>query len=282
LNGIAASVGEMAHGFQATGVYSRVGGEVRGVQASGLFSDAGASVRGLQVAALRNRAGGTLSGMQLAAVNTAHEARGVQLGFANAARVAGGVQIGALNLLGEARGVPIGMINTANDGAWDWVAYGSNLTAANAGVRTTVRRLYSMLTAGMPDLEEGVPTTVVLTWNYGYTVFGSGDWMAGLDIGFAHYIPTEAADPGENGDLHFGVQARGILERRFGARLGVFAGAGIGRVYAEYDLGSPSTTRGLFFGGVSVRRARPGRVNGRSSRSPAGWSAWSSGEPRSR
>jgi hypothetical protein len=241
------------HGAQFAGLLNIAGGTGSFLQASGFANSSGGDFQGWQLTGGYNFVSGEMSGLQTAIVNMAVTARGVQLGFANFSTETHGLQVGALNFLGEEHGVPVGMVNLAKNGTSDWIAYGSNQAAVNVGVRTTVRRFYSMLTAGFPDLEDDVPKTLVLTWNYGYAVVAGGPWGVGLDLGFAHYIPTELGSAGENDKLHFALQARGLVERRLNPKWSIFGGGGVAKIYSEYSLGAPANTQGIFFGGVSVR-----------------------------
>ena len=221
-------------------------------QVSGLANAAGHDVHGLQLAGGYNFAGNELAGIQIGGVNMALEMYGAQIGIANFGRTAHGLQVGALNRVSEQKGVPVGLVNLAENAEVDWVSYGSNLTAVNTGVRTTVRRFYSMLTAGTPDLQGDVADALVLTWNYGYLVGAGPIWSFGVDAGFAHYIPALSDDPGENDRLHWGLQARALAERRLSPKVRAFAGGGVSRIYSEYRLDAPGETEPLFFGGVSL------------------------------
>jgi hypothetical protein len=191
-------------------------------------------------------------GLQFGGENAAAHLDGTQIGVANFATTTGGFQMGALNFTQDQRGVPFGMINLAGNGDVDWITYGSNLCAVNTGIGTSVRRFYSMLTAGMPDLEGDVSSTLILTWNYGYAIPAGRGTSIGLDLGFAHYIPEKVDDPSENDRLHFSLQARAMVERTFSGKAKGFAGGGVARIWDEYRLNAPAETEPLFFAGMGL------------------------------
>ena len=256
-------------GVQYAGLFNLVGKDVSGAQISSLFNAAEDGGKGLQLASFANSAGGsfggvqiasgfnftadTSTGLQLAGANVAGDMEGVQIGLANFARTATGLQLGVYNSSTEQKGVPVGMVNIAKNGSVDWIAYGSNLAAFNTGVRTSIRRFYSMLTAGLPDVQGDVSKALILTWNYGYALPAGPKSSIGLDLGFAHYIPEKVDDPNENDRLHFALQGRALYERTLGPKVRGFAGAGVAQIYSEYSSDATSETEPLFFGGVAIR-----------------------------
>ena len=245
-------VGTDMVGFQATSLANLVDGGARGVQLAGFGNAAGGSFDGWQVAAGFNYIGDQLVGLQLSLANVAPRMEGTQIGFANFAKTSSGLQVGALNSADQQRGVPFGMVNLAKNGDVDWITYGSNISGFNTGVRTSIRRFYSMLTAGMPDVQGDVSQTLILTWNYGYAIPAGKKTSIGLDLGFAHYIPEKTDDPSENDRLHFALQARGLLERTLSRKLRGFVGGGVARIASEYRLDSDFETEPLFFGGFAL------------------------------
>ena len=255
-------------GFQYAWLFNLVGGSVSGIQGSSLLNIAEKGGKGAQFSGFANSSGGDFGGvqmssgfnfvsgasrgLQLAGVNMAVEARGVQIGLANFGRTTTGLQLGLLNSGGDQKGLPVGMVNLAKDGGVDWIAYGSNTAGFNAGVRTTIRRFYSMLTAGIPDVQGDVSKALILTWNYGYTIVAGPKNSIGIDAGFAHYIPEKVDDPNENDRLHYALQGRGLFERVLSPKVRGFVGAGVAQIYSEYGSGASSETEPLFFGGVAL------------------------------
>ena len=255
-------------GFQYAWLFNLVGGEVRGIQGSSLLNLAEGGGKGAQLSGFANATGGGFGGVQmasgfnfvsgasrgvqLAGVNMAIEARGVQIGLANFGRTTTGLQVGVFNSGGNQQGLPVGMINLAENGSVEWVSYASNLVGFNTGVRTSIRRFYSMLTAGVPDVQGDVSKALVLTWNYGYAIPAGPKNSIGIDVGFAHYIPETVDDPNENDRLHFALQGRGLFERTLSSKMRGFVGAGVAQIYSEYGSGASSETEPLFFGGVAL------------------------------
>ncbi|HKO22511.1 MAG TPA: hypothetical protein VJX91_07635 [Candidatus Eisenbacteria bacterium] len=284
LTGIASYVMQDVSGIHVSGVGNLARGRLRGVQTAALFNVAGGGMSGLQLTTLFNLADAgargfqlagaanvvgrsfdgwqvapgfnyvtdRMIGLQLGGANAAARSEGTQIGVANFATNAQGLQMGAVNFAEEQGGVPIGMINLAHNGDVDWITYGSNLGAVNTGVFTSVRRFYSMLTAGMPDLEGDVSNTLILTWNYGYAIPAGRGTSIGIDLGYAHYIPEKTDDPNENDRLHFALQARAMVERTFSRKAKGFAGGGVARIWDEYRLDAPFETEPLVFAGLGL------------------------------
>jgi hypothetical protein len=245
-------VGKSMSGLEASSVLNMVDQDGRGIQLSGFGNAIGGSFDGWQVAAGFNYVGNRLVGLQLGGVNTAVQMEGTQIGLTNFSQRSTGLQIGVLNSSDEQKGVPVGMVNLARNGDVDWVTYGSNISGFNTGLRTSIRRFYSMLTAGMPDAQGDVSQTLILTWNYGYAIPAGKRTSVGLDLGFAHYIPEKTDDSTENDRLHFAIQARGLVERSLSRKARGFIGGGVARIASKYRLDAPFETKPMFFGGVAL------------------------------
>ena len=245
-------VGGGVSGFQGSSLLNVAERGGKGAQFSGFANSCGDDFGGVQLASGFNFVSGASTGLQMAGVNIAVEAQGVQVGLANFGRKTTGLQLGAFNSGGDMSGVPVGMVNLAKDGSVEWIAYGSNLSAFNIGVKTSIRRFYSMLTAGTPDVQGDVSKALILTWNYGYAIPVNQRTSVGIDAGFAHYIPEKLDDPNENDRLHFALQGRALVERTLGPKWRGFVGAGIAQIYSEYGSDATSETEPLFFGGVAI------------------------------
>jgi hypothetical protein len=252
LGGLFNLVGETMSGVQVTSLVNMVDKEAKGFQISGFANAVGGAFDGWQLAPGFNYAGGGLVGLQLGGVNAAPRMEGTQIGIANFAARSTGLQVGAFNRAEEQRGIPFGMVNLAKNGDADWVMYGSNVSGFNTGVRTSVRRFYSMLTAGIPDTRGDVAHALILTWNYGYAIPAGDRTSIGIDLGFAHYIPEKVDDPDENDRLHYALQARALVERTLSAKLRGFVGGGVARISDDYRLQAPFETEPLLFGGVAL------------------------------
>lgn len=250
-SGLINMAGKGMTGIQATTLLNLADGDARGFQLAGAGNAAG-SFDGWQVAPGFNYANGRIVGLQFGSVNMAVTSEGTQIGIANFTTVAHGLQMGAFNSATEQKGVPFGMVNLAKNGDADWITYGSNLGAVNTGIYTSVRRFYSMLTVGWPDVQGDVSKTMILTWNYGYAIPAGRKTSVGLDLGFAHYIPEKVDDPNENDRLHFSLQARAMVERTFSPKAKGFIGGGVARISDEYRMDAPFETEPLVFGGIAL------------------------------
>ncbi|HET9939820.1 MAG TPA: hypothetical protein VFR25_01840 [Candidatus Eisenbacteria bacterium] len=244
--------GEGMSGVQLSPVFNLADGGARGFQVAGIANVVGRAFDGWQVATGLNYVTDQMVGLQFGGANAALDMRGTQIGVVNFATRTRGFQMGALNFAEEQHGVPFGMVNIAGNGDVDWITYGSNLSAVNTGIGTSVRRFYSMLTAGLPDLQGDVSSTLILTWNYGYAIPTGRGTSIGIDMGYAHYIPEKVDDPNENDRLHFSLQARAMVERTFSRKAKGFAGGGVARIWDEYRLDAPAETEPLFFAGMAL------------------------------
>ena len=207
LGGLANFVRADVHGFQAAGLANVVGGQVQavqvgglanytdqsltGVQLGGLVNTVGKSVDGVQVAGLSNYANQDVQGMQLGGLlNIAgRSVRGFQLaglvnythrdvtgwqisGIVNRARrVTSGHQIGLFNMADTVGSVPIGLVSFIRKGGYQRVEIAANeVNLLNVTLRTGVRRLYNIVTAGHSFDRVGSPR---LSAGYGLgTAFG--------------------------------------------------------------------------------------------------------------
>ncbi len=245
-------VGGQLYGAQAAAVINTVDGDAGFIQWSGVAGSVGGDFEGFQASGGYAFVGGRMAGVQLALVNFATEMAGVQAGGANFTRQSGGLQLGAFNWAREQTGVPVGMVNATTGGEITWVTYASNLSPFNTGIETEVRGFYSMLTMGGHDSKGDVRDALVLTWNYGRAFPVANKTRIGADLGFSHYIPAKENDPTLNDRLHYAIQARGLVERRFGPRTAAFVGGGVARIYSDYSADAVGDTEPIFFGGVSL------------------------------
>jgi hypothetical protein len=257
-------------GLQVAGVINSDRGPVKGVQIAGLLNMNGAETGGLQLSSVANISEGPMHGIQAAlGVNLAQEEiqgmqfglanlagaiDGTQLGFYNIASKASGIQLGAINYAGTNEGIPIGMINLSpNSGRLEVVAFGSTLSAANVGVRTTVNRFQSTLSAGGPDLEGDVETAAFLTWAYGYRLPLGSRCGVSADFGWSHIMPEKSDDPLENDRLHFALSFRVLPEIRLSDNVALFAGPGVTTIFDRYSTSAGSKTEVLGTAGLAVR-----------------------------
>lgn len=244
---------EGTHGAQVSGLFNLNDGETWALQISGFGNGTAGELRGAQVAGGYNFAIGDVHGAQVALLNAAGDVEGAQLGLANFSREMRGLTVGLVNSTQMHHGVPIGAVNLSRrNGSVDLALYGSSLSLVNAGVRTSVNRFTSVLALGYGDPEGDVDVTAVLSWHPGYEFWRRGPWSATAELGFLHYMPEASSDPDENDRLHFALEARAQLERRFSDRLAAFLGAGVGRWYDRYDGDPQGRTKAAFHGGVAI------------------------------
>lgn len=268
--GLANFDGAGFRGIQISGVLNSVSGDMGGMQLASFVNMNAATTHGIQIASVANVSEGPMRGLQLAgAMNYAQDAaQGLQLGLGNVATKSEGAQAGLFNFAGDARGlqlgaanvsgthsgVPIGLVNLSkSDGTIELVAFGSTLSAANAGVRTTVNRFQSGFSAGGIDLEGDVSTAAFLSWSYGYRFGLGGRWELGADLGFTHIMPEKSDDPADNDRLHFALLARVLPELRVSPRVGLFAGPGVTTIFNQYSSHARSETKLLVTAGLALK-----------------------------
>jgi len=248
--GLANIVGEEFKGVQSSGLFNVAGENGRGLQASGLFNVTGEDFKGLQAAGLFNVTGGMLNGLQAAPFNVAAESVGVQVGLANVAGSSRGIQIGLVNYThDENTGVPIGPVNLAANGHVSYILWAGNTTAAAAGVRFTVGRVYSMVSLGAFNLDDGIAGSLTYGCHYGIWI-PAGRLNLNADVGY-RFRDNESVfrfrklDP----DQHM-LEARLLLELPIGETVSLIFGGGAGIVV---DCGTPldsGRTKPLFVGGI--------------------------------
>jgi hypothetical protein len=255
-------------GLQYSWMFNFVAEDISGAQLSAIFNLSDAGGKGLQLAGVANAladpfqgaqiagfnySNTSVRGLQLGLANMASEIHGVQGGLINFAGEAHGVQVAALNLQHDNQGVPIGLFNhSETNGLVDGIVYGGSLSLANAGVRTTVNRFYSMLTVGFHDVTTGESDTIFLTWNWGYQAPLSPKWFLGFDLGFVHVIPEKSDDPNVDTESRPGLQARVVPEFRLSPKFAVFAGVGGSVLWSKYGSGATSEFEPLALLGVSL------------------------------
>lgn len=244
--------GNSFHGAQISNVFNANQGEGGFLQLAGVANMNDGDFRGIQLAGI-NFTGGRFTGVQLAAVNMALEAKGIQGGLINLGGQVEGIQIAALNIHRQNDGIPVGFINIAEDnGGEDWVTFGSNLAAINTGLRTTVNRYYSMITAGYGDLQGDIDETGFLTWNFGYAAPLNRKWTLNFDLGYVHIMPQKSDDPNENDRMHWALQGRVLAEVRLSPKLAIFGGGGISSIWSEFSSDAEQETEPLGVLGISA------------------------------
>lgn len=160
--GTVSTVTNNASGLQISALTNLVGGEVRAGQISALYNR-GRNVDGLQLA-LVNRTDEAMQGLQLGALNMssslsqgaqvsaaniASNFEGVQIGVINVGKRVRGMQLGLVNVADDVDGVPIGLISVTKSGGVHPVAWSSNTTYGNLGVKFATRYTYTMIGGAM-------------------------------------------------------------------------------------------------------------------------------------
>lgn len=241
-------------GAQWSGFFNLTDRDARFVQLSGFSNVTGRDFTGLQASAAFNVTGGELKGIQFGAANLARDMRGFQMGIFNLSAYGKGVQLGLFNWVGNNEGVPIGLVNYSDNGSVDWISYGSNLSAFNTGIRTTVNRFYSMLTIGAGGSIDDIDEILYFSWNYGYGLPLGDRFTLGADLGFVHIAPQVRSvdEPEKNTNLRPAVQARLLGMYRFNPTFEIFAGVGSTAIATGYGDDATSETEPLFVGGISL------------------------------
>ena len=188
--GMLSTVSGDAQGLQASLLGNLVGGQVRAGQFSFVFNR-GRSLEGMQVAFVNradeamqglqlgaiNSAGSPSTGLQVSALNIAGDFTGLQLGLLNIGRKVKGVQLGLVNIADDVDGVPIGLVSVSRAGGVHPVAWTSNTTYGNIGIKFATRYTYTMLSGAVhSDGERGL---------YG------GGFLIGGTIPVAKHIATD-------------------------------------------------------------------------------------------
>ncbi|MGH7724981.1 MAG: hypothetical protein ACREOU_06085 [Candidatus Eiseniibacteriota bacterium] len=250
LNAVAGDFG----GLQFASVVNMNSANTQGIQISAVANVVEGGMNGLQAAGGMNLTEGAANGLQVAVGNIAGESRGAQIGLFNFGSRVHGLQLGAVNVAGSHSGIPIGLVNfSRQNGRVELVAFGSTLSAANVGVRTTVNRFQSTLSAGGIDLQGDVETAAFLTWNYGYRFPLGGAWSLGADVGFTHIMPEKTDDPTDHDRLHFALLGRLLPEVQVSPAVAIFAGPGFATIFDEYSQHAGSETEFLATAGLAVR-----------------------------
>jgi len=163
-----------------------------------------------------------------------------------------GLKIGAINLSNEFEGLPFGIVNITDDSILQGLAYGSNLSLINVGVRTVVNRWSSVLSLGYSDQTSEASNSGFLGWHFGRQFPVGEKATLTLDTGYLHIIPKDYDDPAINDDPHWAWQTRLFADFRLGKTVALVAGGGFSTIFSEYTTHARSQTEGHVFGGISL------------------------------
>jgi len=250
--GLANVAGETYSGIQAGGLFNVIGEQGSGFQASGLFNVVGEDFTGFQASGLFNVVGEDFTGFQLGPINVAVHSKGVQVGVVNLGEVSDGLQIGVVNYSKkENNGIPFGLVNLARNGFVRGIAWGGNAVATSAGVKFTVRNLYSIISLGLFNLNDKINESLTYGFHYGIS-FPVGDLDLNTDVGYrfrdnkslfkhSHLTP----------DQHI-LEARLFMGIPLSPKLSLLLGGGLSRIFdsgKHWDSGrtSPLVIAGFEF-----------------------------------
>jgi hypothetical protein len=157
---------------------------VTGFQGAGLLNVNIAETYSTQCAGLINISNGNSSGAQIAGlINVSvKDFSGVQIsGLINYAKSIHGAQIGFLNISDSCSGVPIGFLSYVHKGYHQLEISANEIYPLNVSLRTGVRSLYNILSAGMK-----FDSLADMQWYFGYglgTAMNLGKkWQLDFDI----------------------------------------------------------------------------------------------------
>ncbi len=237
-------------GYQVSSLINVVGGTMEGNQASGILNVVGDRAEGMQNVGIVNVVGGSFTGLQSAGVVNVTRGRfiGAQFGMVNISGDFKGLQVGIVNIAEEMEGVPLGIVNIAENGKISAVAYGSNFSGVNVGVKTISNNFHSVFTLGGVDLDSDLEQAVSYAWFWGYHIPLAAAYLE-LDIGQMNMADPENLDL-ENPEIHRLGAFRATLGWNITRWLSVFAGAGPGVMTTGPDFDNPEF-KFLYHGGVT-------------------------------
>lgn len=242
--------GEDLRGIQLSAGFNITGNDLNGFQAVGLFNIVGESLEGGQAAGLFNVTGETLRGFQLATFNIAGHSAGAQMGIVNIAGTTEGLQLGIVNYTKkENTGVPIGPVNLAENGRIRGTAWGGSHVAVTGGAKFQIKRLFSILSLGVGNLNDNIGGSATYGFHYGMS-FPAGRLTLSPDIGYRYrdnkplFKKTE-----EEPDQHM-LEARLVLGVPLSDKLSLIFGAGLTRIFDSGKHIDSGDTSPLFVAGI--------------------------------
>ncbi|WP_461086393.1 STN and carboxypeptidase regulatory-like domain-containing protein [Spirosoma flavus] len=237
--GLVNHTNQSVRGVQAAGLINTVIDSVKGLQMAGLINFARSDVQGAQVAGLLNISTKSVRGVQVAGlINYAHQdVAGWQIaGILNRARtVTKGSQIGLINVADSLGGVPIGLISYVRKGGFLRIEAGTDeLNLLNVTLRTGVRRLYNILTAGYSFEREGSPR---MTAGYGLgTAFGlSPRTLLSLEGTYHHHFYFDRPTEEWNNQLRFST----LVETKLTSHVALAFGPSVNWYFTQDEYLSP-------------------------------------------
>jgi hypothetical protein len=134
-------------GLTVAGISATQAGPFLGLEASGVTNVQTDSLTGMQAAGVANVAG-DVDGAQISLANVAGDFRGAQIGIVNVASRVEGLQLGLVNVADDIDGASVGFVTYSKSGRVQPVAWYSNSSPVNLGLRLYTGPLYAMPTLG--------------------------------------------------------------------------------------------------------------------------------------
>ena len=228
-------IGSRGAGFQVSGIFNVAGESFRGLQSSGLFSVTGESLKGVQISGLLNVVGDDFQGFQAGLFNVAAHSRGLQIGLANVGETSQGAMIGLVNYTKkENTGWAFGPVNIASNGRIRGILWGGNTVAATAGVKSRIRRVYSIASLGFHNLDDGIGGSITYGFHYGYS-FPLNRLSINTDLGYRYRDNERLFKWTEDKPDQHMLEWRLFLEIPVSSGLSFILGGGFSRIF---DVGS--------------------------------------------
>lgn len=224
-------------GAQVAGALGYAEG-VRGLQLAGAANIATKRVDGLQLSGAANLAMRGMEGLQLSGFNYAENVSGAQIGVLNIAGHVRGAQIGVLNIADKVDGAAIGIASVSKDSVHP-VAWTSNLSYINAGVRFSTEYLYTVLAAGFGNPETQLKQHIALSAGLGAHLALPSSFDIEVEGLISYMSPNDTfAVPRSGPDrINSWVHSRALVGYTVMPRIRVFAGGGV-RIPVSVDVGA--------------------------------------------
>lgn len=251
-SGLFSVIGQDANAFQAAGLFNVIGERAAGVQTAGIFNVTGENFYGVQAAGLFNVSGGIFRGLQTSVFNIAAESEGLQVGAANIAGTCRGVQVGVVNYTkDDNHGLPFGLVNLARNGRIGAVIWGGGSVAVTAGIKFRVNRIYSLLSLGTINLQDGIGKSLTYGFHYGYT-FPLRNVDLNADLGYRYRDNTSLFKHSDlKPDQHM-IEARLLADIPLSRRISLIAGGGLRLVDTTGDGSGFNSLYPLFAAGLEL------------------------------
>lgn len=146
-SGVATTARGAGEGAVVSGLVTTQDGPFRGFRAAGVVDVQSGPFVGMQAAGLVNLAD-DVHGLQVSGTNVASDVSGAQIGLVNVGGRVNGLQLGVVNVADDVDGASIGVVTLSDEGRVQPVAWYSNATPSNLGLRFYTGPLYAMPTLG--------------------------------------------------------------------------------------------------------------------------------------